>query len=249
MANIATFVLTVSALAVSSILLANDGVAPAASAIPIFSNKTAGGATSDWAWQPVRTAKHATLYSLVRDEEINKVVLEGTADAAAGALIYRFDASAKATPMLRFGWKVGNLIASSDPKTKAGDDYSARIYVTFAYDPERATVREKAENSVAHMLYGETPPHAALAYVFTHKLPAGTIVTSPYTQRVKKLVVDADPASVGKWKQFERDIYDDYRRAFNEEPTRISGIAIMVDTDNTGERARSRFSDVTLSPH
>jgi len=175
-------------------------------------------------------------------------VLEGVADAAAGALIYRFDASAKAVPMLRFGWKVGNLIATSDPKTRAGDDYPARIYVTFAHDPERASVREKTENSVAHMLYGETPPHAALAYVFTHKLPVGTIVTSPFTQRVKKLVVDADPASVGKWKRFERDIYDDYRRAFNEEPTRISGIAIMVDTDNTGERARSRFSDVTLSP-
>lgn len=247
MANSATFVLAVGALVASSALLATDGVAPTAASIPLFSTRAAGSTLGDWAWQPVRSAKHATQYALVRDEETGKTVLEGVADGAAGALIYRFDANARATPLLKFGWKVGNLITSSDPKTKAGDDYSARIYVTFAYDPERATVREKAENSVAHMLYGETPPHAALAYVFTHKLATGTIVTSPYTQRVKKLVVDADPTSVGKWKQFERDVYEDYRKAFNEEPTRISGIAVMVDTDNTGERARSRFSDVTLS--
>lgn len=247
MANSATFVLAVGALAASSVLVASDGVAPSAASIPMFSTRAAGAALGDWAWQPVRSAKHATQYALVRDEESGKTVLEGVADNAAGALIYRFDAGARATPVLKFGWKVGNLITSSDPKTKAGDDYSARIYITFAYDPERATVREKTENSIAHMLYGETPPHAALAYVFTHKLPVGTIVTSPYTQRVKKVVVDADPASIGKWKQFERDVYDDYRKAFNEEPTRISGIAVMVDTDNTGERARSRFSDITLS--
>ena len=248
MANPATFVLAIGALAASSALLATDGVAPSAGAIPFFSTRAPGSALGDWALQPVRGVKHATQFTLIRDEDIGKTVLEGVADGAAGAVIYRFDASARTTPILKFGWKVGNLIMSSDPKTKAGDDYSARIYITFAYDPERATVREKAENTVAHMLYGETPPHAALAYVFTHKLATGTIVTSPYTHRVKKLVVDADPASVGKWKQFERDIYDDYRKAFNEEPTRISGIAIMVDTDNTGERARSRFSDVTLSP-
>ena len=75
----------------------------------------------------------------------------------------------------------------------------------------------------------------------------GEIITSPFTTRVKKIVVDADPESVGKWKSFTRDVYDDYKRAFGEEPTRISGIAIMVDTDNTGEKANARFGDITLS--
>ena len=103
------------------------------------------------------------------------------------------------------------------------------------------------ENAIANTIYGEVPPHAALSYVFTHKAKLGEIITSPFTARVKKIVVDADPESVGKWKSFTRNIYDDYKRAFGEEPTRISGIAIMVDTDNTGEKASARFGDVTLS--
>lgn len=253
MANTATIFLAAAALVsstVSGFARAADPVfanATPPASIPLFSTQSVGSAPKDWAFQPVRNAPHPTKYALVRDDELGTTVLEGSANAAAGALIYRFDGDARINSILRFKWKPSNLITSSDPRTKSGDDYVARIYVTFAFDPQRTTIREKTENTVAHVLYGETPPHAALSYVFTHKAAIGTVITSPYTQRVKKIVVDADPASIGKWKNFTRDIYDDYKRAFGEEPTRISGIAIMVDTDNTGETVSARFGDITLS--
>ena len=254
MANFATIFLAGIAISASALapprLLAQDRAAVSthsAATIPRFSNKLADSAPIEWQSQSVRGAKNATAYRYVRDDEANASVLEGSADAAAGALTYRFDDDARVHSILRFKWKPGNLIATSDPLTKAGDDYTARIYVTFVSDPQRASIREKAENAIAHALYGETPPHAALSYVFTQKAPVGTIITSPYTHRVKKIVVDADPASIGKWKSFTRDIYDDYKRAFGEEPTQISGIAIMVDTDNTGEKASARFGDITLT--
>lgn len=253
MANFATILLAgvaISAATLAPRLLAQNRVSlymPGAASIPRFSNKLADSPPVEWQAQPVRGAKHATVYRYVRDDEANATVLEGFADAAAGAITYRFDDDAHVHSILRFKWKPGNLIATSDPLTKAGDDYTARIYVTFVSDPNRASIREKTENAIATALYGETPPHAALSYVFTHKAAAGTIITSPYTHRVKKIVVDADPASIGKWKSFTRDIYEDYKRAFGEEPTRISGIAIMVDTDNTGEKASARFGDITLT--
>ena len=253
MANPATIFLATLTLSVSMV----SGVARAADpalanatppvSIPPFSSHPTGAAPKGWTFQPVRTASSATKYTLVRDDELGATVLEGSANAAAGALIYRFDGDARTSSILRFKWKVGGLIATSDPRTKGGDDYVARIYVTFAVDPERASIKERAENAIVNALHGETPPHAALSYVFTHKAALGTIITSPFTQRVKKIVVDADPNSVGKWKSFTRDIYDDYKRAFGEEPTRISGIAIMVDTDNTGETVSARFGDITLS--
>lgn len=253
MANITTILLASVALAfatISGVAFAAEPVfasATPAASIPPFSTQPIGATPKDWAFQPIRNAPHATKYTLIRDEELGATVLEGSANAAAGALIYRFDGDASVQSILRFKWKAGGLIASSDPRVKSGDDYVARIYVTFAVDPERASVKERTENAVAQVLYGETPPHAALSYVFTHKAALGTVITSPFTQRVKKIVVDADPNSVGKWKSFTRNIYEDYKRAFGEEPTRISGIAIMVDTDNTGETASARFGDITLS--
>lgn len=239
-------------LACSPTLLIAADVSPSkgaasAATIPLFSTKTAGAVPGEWAVQTLRGVKQTTRYAYVHDDALNATVLEGVADAAAAALVYRFDGDAQASSVLRFMWRAGNLLATSDPKTKAGDDYVARIYVTFASDPQRASIREKTENALANALYGEVPPHAALSYVFTHKAKLGEIITSPFTTRVKKIVVDADPESVGKWKRFTRDIYDDYKRAFGEEPTRISGIAIMVDTDNTGEKASARFADITLS--
>jgi hypothetical protein len=225
--------------------LANAADAP--ESLTPFSKHTPGTNIPGWTLQPLRGVKNLTRYALVQDEQANAVVVEATASGAAGALGVRLDGDIKTTPHLRFKWRIGNLIDSSDPTTKAGDDYSARIYVTFAYDAERASLKEKAENAIGRTLFGETPPHAALAYVFTHRAKTNQIIVSPFTNRVKKLVVDADPASVNQWKSFERNVYEDYKRAFNEEPTRISGVAIMVDTDNTGEKAQSRFGDVTLS--
>ena len=250
MANFATIFLAVSVLALCAsptLVLAADNNAPSAAKIPLFSTKAVGAAPREWSFQALRGVKHETKYAYVHDDTLGTAVLEAVADAAAGAMTYRFEGDAQVSSILRFKWRPGNLIASSDPKTKAGDDYAARIYITFATDPQRASLKEKTENAIANAVYGEVPPHAALSYVFTHKAKLGDIITSPFTTRVKKIVVDADPESVGKWKSFTRDIYDDYKRAFGEEPTRISGIAIMVDTDNTGEKASARFGDITLS--
>ena len=250
MANFATIFLAVSVLALCAsptLGLAADDNVSSASTIPLFSTKVVGAAPREWSFQALRGVKHETKYSYVHDDTLGATVLEAVADAAAGALTYRFEGDAQMSSILRFKWRPGNLIASSDPKTKAGDDYAARIYITFTTDPQRASLKEKTENAIANAIYGEVPPHAALSYVFTHKAKLGDIITSPFTTRVKKIVVDADPDSIGKWKSFTRDIYDDYKRAFGEEPTRISGIAIMVDTDNTGEKASARFGDITLS--
>lgn len=216
-------------------------------AIPAFSSLKVGGEIGGWTFQPLRGVRKATQYSLVSDAELNQIVVEGRASSAAAALGVRLDLDPKQHRVLRFKWKVGNLIESSDPRIKEGDDYSARVYVTFTHDPSRSTFRERTENALFRTLYGETPPRAALSYVFSHKAKQGDVIVSPFSSRVKKIVVDADPSAVGKWKTFERDIYADYKRAFGDEPTNISGVAIMVDTDNTGESASARFGDITLS--
>jgi len=39
---------------------------------------------------------------------------------------------------------------------------------------------------------------------------------------------------------------EDYKQAFGKEPPMISGIAIMTDTDNTGESATAYYGDILL---
>jgi hypothetical protein len=51
---------------------------------------------------------------------------------------------------------------------------------------------------------------------------------------------------VGQWLTETRDIYADWRRLFGGEPPRIAGIAVMTDTDDTGERAVAYYDAITL---
>jgi hypothetical protein len=45
----------------------------------------------------------------------------------------------------------------------------------------------------------------------------------------------------------ERNVLEDYRRAFGGVPATLSGIAIVVDTDNTQSRARAWFDRLVVS--
>lgn len=95
------------------------------------------------------------------------------------------------------------------------------------------------------MLFGDIPI-AAINYVWKKKAPVGAIIDNAYTDFVKMVVVESEPQKVGTWIDEERNIYDDYKRAFGEEPPVINGVAIMSDTDNTKERATANYGDITF---
>jgi hypothetical protein len=143
---------------------------------------------------------------------------------------------------------VENLLNKADVTRKEGDDYPARIYVAFAYDPDRASLGQRVKYEAARLIYGEYPPHSGLNYIWESKAPPGTSVPNPFTDRVRMIVVDSGPARVSQWVEHERNIYQDYKKAFGEEPPLISGIAIMTDADNTQESAVAYYGPITLSP-
>jgi hypothetical protein len=58
------------------------------------------------------------------------------------------------------------------------------------------------------------------------------------------VVASSGDAQVGRWVSLQRNVVEDYRRAFNTDPPQIIGIAVSVDTDNTGESTTSWFGDI-----
>lgn len=59
-------------------------------------------------------------------------------------------------------------------------------------------------------------------------------------------MVESGPAKLNTWVTEERNVYEDYKSAFGEEPPMISGVAIMTDTDNSGEAAEAYYGDIVL---
>jgi len=179
---------------------------------------------------------------LVKDGET--VVVKAVSEASASGLIREMKIDPKEFPMLQWRWKVGNILKKGDVKTKEGDDYPARIYITFEYDPQKLNFLERTKYNAYRILYGRYPPLRAINYIWESTAPRGTAVPNPYTNRVMMIVVESGPEKVNQWVVEERNVFEDYRKAFDEEPPPISGVAFMTDTDNTGEMATAYYGDI-----
>jgi hypothetical protein len=197
-------------------------------------------------WKPLTfpKIKRHTVYTLVREGE--SVVVKAMSEASSSGMTREITIDPRDYPIVQWRWKVDNLLNKSDVSRKDGDDYPARLYITFAYDSSRVGFFEKAKYETARLLYGQYPPLGALNYIWDSKATKGAIVPNPYTERVMMIIVESGAADVNRWMTEERNVYEDYKAAFGEESPLISGVAIMTDTDNTGESATALYGDIVF---
>jgi len=224
-------------------LFSSDALSQAVIEVGKFSAATVGDKLpSDWKPLAFKKIEKQTSYTLVKDE--GKVVIKAVAKASASGLIQEIKINPKEYPIVQWRWKVTNILKKGNVKQKDGDDYPARIYITFKYDPSKLSFAEKAKYETVKVLYGQYPPHGAINYIWESKASKGKIVPNPYTDRVKMIVVESGGAKLNQWVNEKRNLYEDYKKAFGEESPPVSGVAIMTDTDNTGESATAYYGDI-----
>ena len=197
-------------------------------------------------WKPLTFPKipQHTRYSLVKDGD--RVAVKATSQASSSGFTREIQIDPKEYPIIQWQWKVSNVLKAGNVAKKEGDDYPARIYVTFQYDGRKVSLFGKAKYEAAKLIYGQYPPLGAINYIWESRAPVGTTVPNPYTDQVQMIVVESGPAKLNTWITEERNVYEDYRRTFGEEPPMISGVAIMTDTDNTGESAEAYYGDIVF---
>jgi hypothetical protein len=196
-------------------------------------------------WKPLTFPKigRHTIYKVVKEDGITTV--KAMSEASASGLTRKITVDLTEYPILAWRWKVANVLKNGDVTKKDGDDSPARIYVMFEKNPGKVSVLEKAKFEAYKLIYGQYPP-LAVNYIWASKAPQGTIVPSPYTNRSKLIVVESGPSLVNQWVNEQRNLYMDFKEAFGEEPPLVSGIAIMTDTDNTGESAIAHYGDIVF---
>jgi hypothetical protein len=214
-------------------------------------------------WKPLefpKIKKH-TIYTVVTEEGAegpNSYLLAESAASASG-LYKEIDVDLRKTPLLRWRWRVDGVLNKGDATRKDGDDYPARVYVTFAFDPATASFFERVKHKAVVFIYGKAPSKA-ITYIWANKLPKGSAVPNPYTDKAMMVAVESGAGLAGEWVSEERNVYDDYKRYFggeaSGEPTgelppgslpKVTSIAVMTDTDNTGGTARAGYDDLEFS--
>ncbi len=190
-------------------------------------------------WRPLHFPKitQHTQYAIVEEE--GRTVLKAESSASASALICKKEFSVFDYSRLKWKWRIQNVYEKGNTREKSGDDYPLRVYVIFKYDPDKASFGQKIKYGLAKKIYGEYPPHSSLNYIWANRNDEAGIVTNPFAQEVKMVILQSGPAKIGQWLEEDVNILGDYRKAFGTDPPAIASIAIMNDSDNTGEHSVS----------
>jgi hypothetical protein len=165
-----------------------------------------------------------TRYRVVADGD--NQVLEAAAAGTASGLMYPIDYVLADYPVLSWRWRVNRVLDRGNALTKDGDDYPARVYVVFP-----------------HWFWPRT---RSINYIWANRLPRETVLPNPYTSNAMMVAVEGGPNKVGQWVVERRNVLEDYRRIFGEEPPPVGAIAVMTDTDNTGESAIAWYDDIRI---
>jgi Protein of unknown function (DUF3047) len=158
--------------------------------------------------------------------EGNKNFIRATSNGTASNLYYKIKYNPRQYPFITWQWLVDKIVAGGDATRKSSDDYSARIYVVF---PSFAFLNTRAIN-----------------YIWANRLPKDRMIASPYAANSIMISVESGLPEAGKWLTEIRNVYEDYRRAFGEDPPEVGGIAIMTDSDDTGESAAANYGPIAV---
>ena len=126
----------------------------------------------------------------------------------------------KDTPVLEWSWKAVVLPKGGDSRKKATDDQAAQIFVVWPRFPEAVRSR-------------------IIGYVWDTTAPVGTIVKSEKTSTVTYVVLRSGTAELGKWMTERRNVVEDFRKIYGEDPEQPGAVSISIDSNDTNSVAES----------
>jgi len=127
--------------------------------------------------------------------------------------------------------------------TRSGDDYAARVYVSFSLPPSEIGWMLRSKLALARAIWGDAVPDAAINYVWDNRYPVSTRMPNAYTDRTRMIVAQSGASQAGKWIVERHDVLKDFITEFVSPQARLIQLAVASDTDNTGETTHAGFAD------
>ncbi len=162
-----------------------------------------------------------TAYKVVWEN--GKEMLQASSHGTASGLFLSKKIDLRRTPVLNWSWKVTTVMQGMNERQKAGDDFPARVYVV-------------ARGGLA---FWKT---RALSYVWSNNQAAGTFWPSPFTANAVLIAAQGGRQRLGQLMEEKHNVRQDWQRAFAEDIAGIDAIAIMTDSDNSGQSASGLYS-------
>ncbi|MFZ1827857.1 MAG: DUF3047 domain-containing protein [Candidatus Competibacteraceae bacterium] len=180
----------------------------------------------DWTgWQP-QSFKGETRYRF--DDRSGQLALFADSQGSASGLYREIRVDLRRTPWLNWSWRIDQVLSSVDERRKTGDDYPARVYVVVSGGAAFWKTR-------------------SLVYVWSSHQPVGATWDNAFTRNAQVMALRSGLKDARRWVSERRNIRDDFRQRFGEDIDYIDAVALMTDTDNSGQRATAWYGDFAFT--
>jgi Protein of unknown function (DUF3047) len=160
-------------------------------------------------------------YKVVQDSGIPALRLRS--EDTSFALQKAVDINPSLYPVLSWKWKVTKLPDGGDFRKSNADDQAAQIFLAFS---NRKTI----------------------AYIWDTTAPAGAVENAsavPFVS-VKAIVVRSGSGDAGRWITETRNVWDDYKALYGDDPPVLAGIRIQINSQHTATSGESYFADLAF---
>jgi hypothetical protein len=167
-----------------------------------------------------------TALDLQREEGIQCLSVQSSSSAS--ALYKQTRINLQETPWLHWSWKIQRTLGKINADEKKGDDYAARIFLIA--DQGKSLWK-----------------NPVLAYVWSNQAEKGKHWISPFQKNIINLAVEQGNTNAGQWQTHFQNVKEDFLRLFNVNVENIILVALMTDTDGTGQSRTSCYGDIVFS--
>ena len=133
------------------------------------------------------------------------------------------------TPILSWKFRIHEIPVGANEDEGDKNDAAASVYVAF---------------DLGRVLFKKVPK--TIRYTWSSTLPVGTELSKFYGNQ-KIIVIGTGNQNLGEWQTFERNIVEDYKRLFGDDPpSKPLAILILSDGNNTESNVKADYDDLML---
>lgn len=131
-------------------------------------------------------------------------------------------------PYLSWRWRATVLPKGGDIRKRETDDQAGQIYVIFPKFPAMINSR-------------------SVGYIWDTRAPAGFSGISTAYSKMRYIILQSGNSKLNQWLLETRNVYEDYKSLFQEEPPLVGAVLIYINSQHTESSAACDYSDIYFS--
>ena len=159
-------------------------------------------------------------FAVIENEGHRVLHLKSDGDSSTISTEIKGKVNLKETPILEWRWRVTKLPKGADARKGSTDDEAGQVYVAWPRFPEAVRSR-------------------IIGYIWDATAPVGSVFKSEKTGTVSYVVVQSGPEKLGEWITERRNVAEDFKKIYGEDPPNPGALSVSIDSDDTKSSAEA----------